>query len=124
MIGFIIVMIITVFVISVFVAISSGNKEEKSSPKKEENSEKKERLIDKFNKLYIGQSLYSVQEQLGRKCELKEERLLREEKLLNDKDVIKKVYVWKFDRGLGGFGYIRCTFYNDKLSAKEQSNLD
>ena len=103
--------------ISVFVAINSDKKGGN-------NNLKKERFIDKFNKLYIGQTLYSVQELLGTKCELKEERLLREEKVLNNKDVIKKVYVWKIDRGLGGLGYIRCTFYNDKLSAKEQSNLD
>ena len=73
--------------------------ESNENEKKEKEVQKEERWIDKFNKLYIGQTLYSVQELLGTKCELKEERLLREEKVLNNKDVIKKVYVWEIDRG-------------------------
>lgn len=116
MIGFILFMIVVAFLISVFVAISAGNKEECSSSKNN-GVVKKERFIDKFNRLYIGQSLYSVQDELGRDCELREERLLRDEK------VIKKVYVWRIDKGFAGIGYVRCTFYDNKLNSKEQHNL-
>ena len=83
----------------------------------------KEKLVELFNKLYIGQTLQDVQILLGSAGDLKEERLLREDKLLYDKDVIKKVYVWKFYIG-NVIVVIKCTFYDDKLSAKEQSNLD
>lgn len=91
--------------------------------KEEEEKIQKEKLVVLFNKLYIGQTLQDVQILLGSVGELKEERLLREEKLLYDKDVIKKVYVWKFNIG-NVIVVIKCTFYNDKLSAKEQQNLD
>ena len=86
--------------------------------KEEEEKIQKEKLVALFNKLYIGQTLYDIQGLLGSAGELKEERLLREEKLVYDNDVVKKVYVWKINSG-----YIRCTFYDDKLSAKEQNNL-
>lgn len=93
--------------------------EEKSRKEKLEKEQiEKEKLIELFNKLYIGQTLQDIQGLLGFVGELKEERLLREEKLLYGKDVVKKVYVWKINNG-----YIRCTFYDDKLSAKEQNNL-
>ena len=98
--------------------------EEKSRKEKLEKEQiEKEKLIDLFNNLYIGQTLQDIQGLLGFVGELKEERLLREEKLLYDKDVIKKVYVWKFNIG-NVIVVIKCTFYNDKLSAKEQQNLD
>lgn len=91
--------------------------------KVEKLNAKKQKLVESFNKLYIGQTLQDVQILLGSAGDLKEERLLREDKLLYDKDVIKKVYVWKFYIG-NVIVVIKCTFYDDKLSAKEQSNLD
>ena len=68
--------------------------EEKSRKEKLEKEQiEKEKLIELFNKLYIGQTLQDIQGLLGFVGELKEERLLREEKLLYGKDVVKKVYV-------------------------------
>ena len=68
---------------------SNGNEENKKVVHKEE------RWIDRFNKISIGQSFYEVKSILGKNYKLEEERLLREEKLLYGKDVVKKVYVWK-----------------------------
>ena len=101
--------------------IMEDEKARKEKLKKEQIE--KEKLVELFNKLYIGQTLQDVQILLGSAGDLKEERLLREDKLLYDKDVIKKVYVWKFYIG-NVIVVIKCTFYDDKLSAKEQSNLD
>lgn len=102
-----------------YFAIFTGSNETKENKKVEY---KEESWIDKFNKISIGQSFYEVKSILGKDYKLEEERLLREEKLLHNKDVVKKVYVWKIN-GWFETGYIRCTFYNDRLSAKEQRNL-
>lgn len=108
--------LIAILYFSIF--IWPNETESNENEKKEKEVQKEERLIDKFNKISIGQSFYEVKSILGKDYKLEEERLLREEKLLHNKDVVKKVYVWKVNNG-----YIRCTFYDDKLSAKEQNNL-
>lgn len=116
--------LIAILYFSIF--IWPNETESNENEKKEKEVQKEERLIDKFNKISIGQSFYEVKSILGKDYKLEEERLLREEKLLHNKDVVKKVYVWKFNGWKNGWfetGYIRCTFYNDRLSAKEQRNL-
>ena len=111
--------LIGVLIAILYFAIFTESNETKENKKVEH---KEERWIDRFNKISIGQSFYEVKSILGKNYKLEEERLLREEKLVYGKDVVKKVYVWKIFKWPND-AYIRCTFYNDRLSAKEQHNL-